>query len=164
MAAAERPLILPMQRADLSAVCRIADAAFPIPWRRADFERELVRAWAVIRVLRPRSGAPIAAFVHYWWVSGEVQIMNVATDPLLRRRGYARALLDDVVTAAAGRSQWLILEVRRSNLPAISLYQHLGFQSVGVRPRYYADDGEDALVMRRQCPDVASVDRSPAGC
>lgn len=133
-------------------MCGIAEAAFPIPWRREDFERELVRAWAVLRVLRPHSGAPIAAFVHYWWVSGEVQIMNVATVPSLRRRGYARALLRDVVDAAHGRARSLILEVRRGNEPAIRMYESLGFQGVGVRPRYYANDGEDALVMRRELP------------
>lgn len=159
-----RPLILPMQRADLPAVCRIADAAFPIPWRREDFERELVRAFSVIRVLRPQSGAPVAAFVHYWWVSGEVQIMNVATEPALRRRGYARALLGDVVEAAAGRARSLILEVRRGNRAAITLYESLGFRGIGIRPRYYADDGEDALVMRRDLPAIASVDPRPQGC
>lgn len=158
-------LILPMHRGDLSAVCRIADAAFPIPWRREDFERELARAWAVIRVLRPHDGAPVAAFVHYWWVHGEVQIMNVATDPALRRRGHARALLDDVLEAATGRARSLILEVRRGNRAAITLYERLGFHSVGIRPRYYANDGEDALVMRRELPAVpTAVDRILRGC
>jgi ribosomal-protein-alanine N-acetyltransferase len=161
----QAPLILPMHRADLPAVCRIADVAFPVPWRREDFERELVRAWAVIRVLRPHSGAPIAAFVHYWWVSGEIQIMNVATDPALRRRGHARALLNDVLHAAAGRARSLILEVRRGNRAAIALYERLGFQGVGLRPRYYADDGEDALVMRRELLTAATaVDRIARGC
>lgn len=153
---AAAPLILPMQRADVSAVCRIADAAFPLPWRRDDFERELVRAWAVIRVLRPHAGAPVAAFVHYWWVSGEVQIMNIATEPGCRRHGHARALMQDVLDAARGRARALILEVRRSNRPAIALYESLGFAGIGVRPRYYANDGEDALVMRRDLPLRAS--------
>lgn len=160
------PLILPMRPGDLSAVCGIADRAFPIPWRRADFERELTRSWAVIRVLRPSRVAPIAAFVHYWWVSGEVQVMNVATVPELRRRGYARALLEDVVNAALGRASSLVLEVRRGNESAIGLYERLGFERVGVRPRYYADDGEDALVMRRALPvpsEPRPVRRAGAG-
>lgn len=151
--ASDGPLILPMRPGDLSAVCAIADSAFPIPWRRADFERELTRSWAVIRVLRPSRIAPIAAFVHYWWVSGEVQIMNVATAPDVRRRGYGRALLDDVVRAAAGRARSLVLEVRRTNEAAIALYERMGFERIGIRPRYYADDGEDALVMRCTLPE-----------
>ena len=81
--------------------------------------------------------------------------MNVATAPALRRCGFARVLLEDVVNAAAGRARSLVLEVRRGNESAIALYERLAFERVGIRPRYYADDGEDALVMRRPLPAPA---------
>ena len=143
------PVILPMLRADLPAVCALAEACFPVPWRSADFERELGRTFAVIRVLRPQPGHPIAAFLHYWWVGDEVEIMNVATSATQRRQGFARQLLADLVTSIEGRARAITLEVRRSNTAAIALYEHVGFARVGVRVGYYSDDGEDAVVMRR---------------
>ncbi|HTN53280.1 MAG TPA: GNAT family N-acetyltransferase, partial [Anaeromyxobacter sp.] len=62
--------------------------------------------------------------------------------------GVGRALMDEVAEAGRRRGAALAtLEVRRSNLPAIALYESLGYRHVGVRPNYYADEGEDALVM-----------------
>jgi len=72
----------------------------------------------------------------------------VAVAPEARRRGVARALLSEA--ELRGRSEGARvakLEVRRSNHPAIELYRCLGYREVGMRPRYYAEDGEDALVM-----------------
>ena len=69
-------------------------------------------------------------------------------DPLLRRRGIATALLNRVLERVEPDAQ-LTLEVRRSNAGAITLYESFGFRSAGVRRRYYADNGEDAIVMWR---------------
>ena len=143
-------LILPARQGDLRAVYRIAEASFPIPWPIEELRKELTRPFSVLRVLRPEPGGAIAAFSNYWRIDSEVQIMNVAVAPEHRGRGYGHALLDDLI--ALGRqnaAQAIVLEVRRSNAPAIGLYERHGFQSIGVRPRYYSDNGEDALVMRR---------------
>jgi [ribosomal protein S18]-alanine N-acetyltransferase len=75
-------------------------------------------------------------------------VMNVAVDPTRRRRGIATALLNRVLERVEGDAQ-LTLEVRRSNAGAITLYESFGFRSAGVRRRYYADNGEDAIVMWR---------------
>jgi ribosomal-protein-alanine N-acetyltransferase len=142
-------VIVPMRPGDLDAVYRIAEGAFPIPWPRHELERELERPWASIRVLRPASGQPIAAFANYWHLGSELQIMNLATAPRVRRRGYARALLNDVLQAARRvGARTVSLEVRPSNEPAIALYRAAGFQAVGRRPGYYSDNGEDALILR----------------
>jgi ribosomal-protein-alanine N-acetyltransferase len=74
--------------------------------------------------------------------------MNVAVDPASRRRGVGATLLHELLTIAGGDAQ-LTLEVRVSNVGAIALYEKLGFLSAGVRRRYYADNGEDALIMWR---------------
>jgi ribosomal-protein-alanine N-acetyltransferase len=145
-----------MLRADLPAVCGLAEACFPVPWRSSDFERELGRAFAVIRVLRPKPGQPIAAFLHYWWVGDEIEIMNVATASAQRRSGYARRLLEDLIASIDGRARAITLEVRRSNTAAIALYERVGFARVGVRVGYYSDDGEDAVVMRRDLSVAAA--------
>jgi ribosomal-protein-alanine N-acetyltransferase len=144
------PLILPMCRADLDVVEHIVAASFRLPWNREELEKELEREWAVARVLRPRHGARVCAFINYWLVGGdELQIMNIAVDPEHRRRGYAHALLQEAITSAwNGGVQSLFLEVRESNHGAQALYTRFGFQTIGVRPHYYSDNHEDAFVMQ----------------
>jgi ribosomal-protein-alanine N-acetyltransferase len=143
-------LILPARQGDLQAVFRIAESSFPIPWPLEELRKELSRPFSVLRVLRPAAGTSIVAFSNYWRIDSELQIMNVAVAPGQRGRGYGNALLEDLI--GMGRrngAQAIVLEVRRSNAPAIGLYERHGFQGIGVRPRYYSDNGEDALVMRR---------------
>ena len=72
--------------------------------------------------------------------------MNVAVAPERRRRGVASRLISRLI-AEAGRELPFTLEVRVSNRDAIAMYEKLGFRSAGVRPRYYQDNGEDALIM-----------------
>lgn len=83
--------------------------------------------------------------------SGELEILNLAVEPTARRRGCGRRLL--LLALQAGRKmgmQKAILEVREGNGAAIALYRGGGFVQVGRRRRYYADTGEDALVL--ECP------------
>ena len=83
-------------------------------------------------------------------------LMNIAIDPAYRRLGYAL----DLVSASLGEradSAPVTLEVRASNRPAIALYERLGFRQAGLRPGYYPDDGEDALLMWRGDPSAAGV-------
>ena len=83
-------------------------------------------------------------------ISGEEgEILNLAVLPKARRKGIARSLLDEALgsIAAAGVTE-AYLEVRQSNGEAIALYQAQGFRPVGVRPDYYRDPREDALVLR----------------
>lgn len=75
---------------------------------------------------------------------GEAELLNLAVDPRLRRRGAGRALVE----AMAGRRMWL--EVRASNEGAIQFYESLGFQKRGLRRNYYRDPVEDAVVMGRE--------------
>jgi ribosomal-protein-alanine N-acetyltransferase len=86
--------------------------------------------------------------VIFWLVHDELHILNVATSPEHRRRGVGRALMTAAVQR--GRQQGCALatlEVRKTNQPAIELYRSLGFRSVGIRPNYYVEEGEDAVVM-----------------
>lgn len=146
-------IILPMLTSDLDAVQRIAAACFPVPWTRAEFEKELTRSYAVLRVLRPSLQSPVCAFANYWHVADELQVMNIATLPELRRQGHASALLADLLQTAHERhAHWVTLEVRRSNRAARSLYQKFGFVEQGIRQRYYSDNGEDAVVMHLNLP------------
>jgi ribosomal-protein-alanine N-acetyltransferase len=76
-------------------------------------------------------------------------IMNVAVDPDLRREGIGSALLQGLYDAVEPIGARLTLEVRRSNLAAIRLYERDGFRAAGLRRRYYQDNGEDAVIMWR---------------
>jgi ribosomal-protein-alanine N-acetyltransferase len=139
--------------ADLDAIDEIERHSFKSPWPRETFAGELTRECARIDV--GRLDGRLITFCNYWLVANELHIHVIATHPDYRGRGLARELLDRVldVARAAGCSL-ATLEVRRSNVPAIALYERAGFKTVHVRARYYQDDNEDALVMLRDltCP------------
>ena len=78
-------------------------------------------------------------------------VMNIAVDPDRRRRGIGTALIAALLEQVGPDAQ-VTLEVRRSNGGAQRLYERFGFRSAGVRPRYYADNGEDAVIMWRTAP------------
>jgi ribosomal-protein-alanine N-acetyltransferase len=78
-------------------------------------------------------------------------VMNIAVDPDRRRRGIATALIAALLDRIGDDAQ-VTLEVRRSNTGALALYERFGFRSAGVRPRYYADNNEDAVIMWRTAP------------
>ena len=115
-------------------------------WTAESLRDELARSWAQVWVRR-RDGLAVAYLV-VWFVVDEFHVLNLTTHPDERRRGHARALLHHGLTQPRETPLKLaLLEVRRNNLPAITLYESLGFRTVGERARYY-DDGEDALEMK----------------
>jgi ribosomal-protein-alanine N-acetyltransferase len=81
-----------------------------------------------------------------WDAADEVHLLDVAVEVVARRRGVGRRLLATVIEHGRARgARVVLLEVRRSNAPAIALYRTLGFEELGVRKGYYSDNGEDAL-------------------
>ena len=139
--------IRPATEADLDAIDEIEQHSFKSPWTRETFAGELTREWARIDVIH--NEARVIGFCNYWLVTTELHILAIATHPDFRGKGIATRLLDHVLGAARAIGCSLAtLEVRRSNKPAIALYEHAGFKTVHVRARYYQDD-EDALVMLR---------------
>lgn len=140
--------IEPLRPADIDSVLEIGRLSFKSPWSRQVFAEELSRSWARIDVLRNTANGRVIAFCNTWMVADEIHLLNVATCPPERRRGHASRLLAHVVDAAR-RAEFRVvtLEVRRSNEAAQRLYRRFAFKVVGVRPRYYVDDGEDAILM-----------------
>ena len=93
----------------------------------------------------------VAGYVGSQTVCDETDMMNVAVTADFRRRGIAEQLVVTLVEELkAIGSHSLTLEVRASNMPAISLYEKLGFQQTGLRKNYYRDPREDALIMRKE--------------
>ena len=139
-------VIEPMRVADLDEVDAIERHSFKAPWPAQVFLDELAREWARVDVAR--EGTRVVGFCNYWLVKDEVHLLAIATHPDRRRAGIGRRLMDHLLALARARDSRLVtLEVRRSNRPAIALYEQLGFVGVGVRRAYYAEDSEDALVM-----------------
>lgn len=138
----------PMQVSDLEAVLEIGRLSFPAPWSAEVFHEEMARGWACLDVLRRARGGRAIAYSNYWQVADELHLLNVATHPEERRGGCASLLLEHMLTLGRRRGFRLVtLEVRRSNEVAQRLYRRFAFRSVGVRPSYYADNQEDAVVM-----------------
>ena len=141
-------LIQPLTPADLNAVVEIERLSFRTPWLRQAFEEEMARPWARVEVLRDGVTGQAVAFADYWLVADELHILNIATHPEARRQGHGARLLRHVLEQARLASYRTVeLEVRRSNLAAQALYHRFEFRQVGVRPRYYEDNGEDAILM-----------------
>jgi ribosomal-protein-alanine N-acetyltransferase len=138
--------IRPLAYADLPQVIAIERRAFATPWSLAMFVLELSKPSSVC--LAALSERRIAGYLVCSRYADVWHLMNIAIDPASRRRGIARALLEALLQRA-GREEPYTLEVRPSNTPAIALYEQFGFRSAGVRPRYYQDTGEDALIMWR---------------
>jgi [ribosomal protein S18]-alanine N-acetyltransferase len=140
--------------ADLDAMVAIETRAFRHPWSRTLFERELCHDWSTVLVATEAEGrgpSPIRGFAVFWTVVDEVHVLDVAVDPDHRRRGVASALVQAMVDVAESQgSRSISLEVRRSNTAAQALYRHHGFRPSGVRPRYYVEEGEDAIIMERR--------------
>ncbi|MCE9673663.1 ribosomal protein S18-alanine N-acetyltransferase [Myxococcus stipitatus] len=140
-----------MTEADLTAVMALEKAAFKNPWSPELLRRELEHEWSTILLVeepQPETAPLLLGLAIFWIVHDEVHVLNVATAPQHRRRGVARAVMDEVLERGkARRCSLATLEVRRSNEAALQLYRSLGFRPVGIRPNYYVDEGEDAVVM-----------------
>jgi ribosomal-protein-alanine N-acetyltransferase len=127
-------------------VAEVAAIGGPTQMGDEQLRAEMERPWARLWVAR-EPGHGVVAFAIVWHVADEVHVLNVATRADRHRRGIARSMMNHVIEyARRGRARHVLLEVRRSNVAAITLYRTLRFSAIGVRSRYYQDD-EDAVEM-----------------
>jgi len=129
---------------DLPAVISVERRSFPAPWSLAMFVLELSKPSGIC--LAATDGDVLAGYLVCSRYDRVWHLMNVAVAPERRRQGIASRLISQLI-AEAGDQLPFTLEVRVSNRDAIAMYEKLGFRSAGVRPRYYQDNGEDALIM-----------------
>ncbi|HWR98245.1 MAG TPA: ribosomal protein S18-alanine N-acetyltransferase, partial [Candidatus Methanoperedens sp.] len=136
---------------DVGRIMEIERDGFLHPWSRDLIERELEHAWSQVLLAceaGPSGTERVLGYIVFWLVHDEIHVLNVATAREARRRGVGRALMAEAEEAGRSRGARLsTLEVRRSNAPAIALYLALGYRQAGVRPSYYAEEKEDAIVM-----------------
>lgn len=136
---------------DVPRIMEIERDGFLHPWSRELIERELGHAWSqILLACEPDPGGEerVLGYIVFWLVHDEIHVLNVATAMESRRRGIGRALMAAAEAVGRGRGARICtLEVRRSNVPAIALYRAIGYRQVGVRPNYYVEEREDAIVM-----------------
>jgi ribosomal-protein-alanine acetyltransferase/tRNA threonylcarbamoyl adenosine modification protein YeaZ len=151
--AGQAPPLRPLLPADLPELAALERRVFSDPWPEAFFREELAHPLSYARVAQA-PGQPIAGYLLAWIGAGAGHIGNLGVAPEARRRGLARALLEDVLERArATGSEEVTLEVRTSNFAAQALYRTHGFRLAGLRRGYYRDTGEDALVMAWRAAD-----------
>jgi ribosomal-protein-alanine N-acetyltransferase len=132
---------------DLTRVIALERRVFPAPWSMAMFVLEFSKPTSVCvaAVIDDQLvGYLICSRYDTVW-----HIMNICVEPELRRTGIASALLRHLIARVADDDARYTLEVRPSNPAAIGLYEYHGFLAAGQRRRYYADNGEDAIIMWR---------------
>lgn len=139
-------MIRELTAADVEDVSRIEKDVFSLPWKPDDFLAMVEADYAYYFVAEENS--EIAGYCGLRNMAGEGEITNVAVAEKFRRRGVGRGLMEYLLKKAASLGiEALTLEVRVSNIPAISLYESLGFRGEGVRPGFYEKPKEDALIM-----------------
>jgi ribosomal-protein-alanine N-acetyltransferase len=136
---------------DIDDIVRIETLSFTRPWTREMYLSELEhRDVSFFYIARDPVGEAIG-FCSCWRVLDEVHINNLAVMPEVRRAGVASALLERVLSDGAARGAVrATLEVRRSNVAALALYEKFGFAVTAVRRGYYTHPDEDALVLWRE--------------
>ena len=137
-----------MTRSDLDAVLAIERNSFEQPYSREILAQELKIRAAHLRVATYRR--KVIGYIDFWLVHDEMELISIAVHPEFKRRGVGDALMYEMIRFAhQNEARFIYLDVRRSNEPAQHLYHKFGFEKAGVRKRYYSDNQEDAIIMKK---------------
>jgi len=135
---------------DVDRIYEIEVQSFKTPWTKEAFHNEIVSN-TLAEYIVLLYDAHIIGYGGMWLIMDEIHITNVALATDYRGKGYSKVLISALIQfGVESRFNHMTLEVRESNLVAIALYEQFGFVSVGKRPKYYIDTGEDALVMWKE--------------
>lgn len=139
-------IIRRMTMADVDGVAAVEAATFPTPWSRDAFVSEMNNVAA--RYLVAEKDGRVIGYAGAWIILDESHITNIAVFKEERGQGIGRKLTAGLMQYLSNLgAAYATLEVRKSNMVAQNLYVSLGFIKLGVRKRYYEDNGEDALIM-----------------
>lgn len=129
---------------DIADILHIEQTCFSTPWTEQGIAESIDNAntYLYIAIIDGKT----AGYMGVQIFSGEGYVTNIATLPEYRKQGVAKALITEVLKHDM---EFLTLEVRESNIPAINLYKSFGFTEVGKRPKFYRDPIEDACLMTR---------------
>jgi ribosomal-protein-alanine N-acetyltransferase len=138
-----------MEDRDLPSAMEIDAMSLPRPWSAAIWREELDSPYGLYLVIE--DSGEVFGHIGVRHVHGELHVTTIAVRPEYRMRGHARALIGAALAAYPNASH-VYLEVRPTNVPAIALYESLGFRETGRRPRYYGD--EDAVLMTLNLDEI----------
>jgi ribosomal-protein-alanine N-acetyltransferase len=143
--------------ADLDTLEQLERAVFRVPWSRQSLAAELDGRPGRIALIALDDFGVVSGFAFGWRVADELHVVSVAVADSRRRQGIGRALMVGLIESpeAAG-AVIATLEVRAGNEAAQALYRSFGFRPIALRPRYYPDNQEDAVVMLCDLPRVPS--------
>lgn len=143
-------MIQRMEIHDLDRIVELECLCFSSPWSKDDFLYELSEnpfGYYVVLCVDNQ----IVAYLGLWMDEERAQITTIGVDPSQRGKGYAKALMEHMFDVCSSKGVKVYsLEVRVSNLSAISLYKRYGFEQVGLRKAYYQDNHEDAYLMIKE--------------
>ncbi len=135
-----------MTVAHIEEIARLEKDCFSSPWSEDGLKSELDNNFA--RFYVAFLDGKVAGYIGSHNVIGEVYITNVAVFPEFRRNGVGKALIEFLIgEMKSENADFVTLEVRESNLSAISLYEKCGFQKVGKRKDFYEKPREDGVLM-----------------
>ena len=139
---------------DLDEILAIESSSFFKPWSRDVFMRELeipISRNLVAAVCKDLHDV-IAGYVIYWILVGELQVHKICVREDLRKSGVASSIMAEMIRLSCREGAGICtLEVGRSNEGAKRLYEKFGFEVTDIRPQYYAESGEDAMIL---CADL----------
>lgn len=134
---------------DIQGIFEVSNLSFKLPWSIESIESEINNPLAKYIVAKDMESNKVLGFIGIWIILGEGDITNIAVHPGFRKLGIGEKLLSSMIDLCDSLDCNIInLEVRSSNLPAISLYKKLNFLEVGLRKGYYEDNKEDAILMQ----------------
>ena len=146
--------IIKMNAAHVVAVAGLEKQCFSTPWSLRSITSELSNPLSYW-IVAVNGENEVLGYAGSQAVLDEADVMNVAVAPAARNQGLASRLMTALMVALADRGvHRLSLEVRASNYAAISMYQKLGFLQAGIRPGYYTDPKEDALILCAVLPSA----------
>ena len=137
-----------MTKDDIEEVMQIEELAYPRHhWSKDSFYQELNNKLAFYYCVKD-TDHKVLAYIGYWHIIDEAHITTLAVHPDSRNMQLAHILLITMIDDCYKKLiKYITLEVRESNISAISLYEKFGFTSIGQRKNYYQDNGENALIM-----------------
>lgn len=132
---------------DIDDVVVIESHSFLAPWSREAFEAEIMTN-KLARYLVVQTEGIVVAYAGMWMILDEAHVTNVAVLPKYRGQGIGKRLMGSLILYAQQQgAERMTLEVRASNEIAQNMYRQFGFTAKGIRPHYYTESNEDALIM-----------------
>ena len=141
-----------MKAEDTEAIAKIERQCFSKPWSKEGIEAELSNDKA--HFFTAKKLGSVCGYIGMHIILDECYIANVAVSPKWQKSHIGSALVEKAVSVAENKGcRFVSLEVRKSNRPAISLYEKCGFIPMGERKGFYSDPVEDALIMTKELED-----------